>query len=113
VKQEFQMKQPIGTKSSQFAQYKLFILQNESGRQGCTYTALFENEKFDSYAIWLHRQECVTALKIRMHISAVILLGFLNILEACKRYKIKHLVYASSSSVYGNSKKCRCQPPIR
>ena len=27
--------------------------------------------------------------------------GFLNILEACKVYKIKHLVYASSSSVYG------------
>ena len=27
--------------------------------------------------------------------------GFLNILEACKQYCIKHLVYASSSSVYG------------
>ena len=32
--------------------------------------------------------------------------GFLNILELCKKYKIKHLLYASSSSVYGiNSKK--------
>ena len=31
--------------------------------------------------------------------------GFLNILEACRHYKIKHLVFASSSSVYGlNSK---------
>lgn len=28
-------------------------------------------------------------------------LGFTNILESCKNYKIKHLVYASSSSVYG------------
>ncbi len=27
--------------------------------------------------------------------------GFLNILEACRHHKIKHLVYASSSSVYG------------
>lgn len=27
--------------------------------------------------------------------------GFLNILEACRNYKVKHLVYASSSSVYG------------
>ena len=27
--------------------------------------------------------------------------GFLNILECCKSYKIKHLLYASSSSVYG------------
>jgi UDP-glucuronate 4-epimerase len=30
--------------------------------------------------------------------------GFLNILEASKAQKVKHLVYASSSSVYGNSK---------
>ena len=27
--------------------------------------------------------------------------GFLNILEACRRFPVKHLVYASSSSVYG------------
>ncbi len=27
--------------------------------------------------------------------------GFLNILEACRSYPVKHLVYASSSSVYG------------
>lgn len=31
--------------------------------------------------------------------------GFLNILEACKKYPVKHLVYASSSSVYGNNAK--------
>ena len=31
--------------------------------------------------------------------------GFLNILEACRNYDIKHLVYASSSSVYGENKK--------
>jgi UDP-glucuronate 4-epimerase len=33
------------------------------------------------------------------------IVGFSNILEACRYYNIKHLVYASSSSVYGNSKK--------
>ncbi len=27
--------------------------------------------------------------------------GFMNVLESCRRYPIKHLVYASSSSVYG------------
>ena len=27
--------------------------------------------------------------------------GFLNILEGCRHYKVKHLIYASSSSVYG------------
>lgn len=31
--------------------------------------------------------------------------GFLNILEACRYNPVKHLVYASSSSVYGNNKK--------
>ena len=29
------------------------------------------------------------------------IVGFINILEGCRHYKIKHLVYASSSSVYG------------
>jgi len=29
------------------------------------------------------------------------IVGFLNILECCRHYNIKHLVYASSSSVYG------------
>ena len=31
--------------------------------------------------------------------------GFLNILECCRYHQIKHLVYASSSSVYGNNSK--------
>ena len=33
------------------------------------------------------------------------ILGFTNILEACRHNKVKHLVYASSSSVYGANKK--------
>ena len=33
------------------------------------------------------------------------LIGFYNILEACRHYPVKHLVYASSSSVYGSNKK--------
>ena len=33
------------------------------------------------------------------------LIGFYNILEACRHYLVKHLVYASSSSVYGSNKK--------
>ncbi len=32
------------------------------------------------------------------------LIGFFNILELCKKYEIKHLIYASSSSVYGGNK---------
>ncbi|MBN2396203.1 MAG: NAD-dependent epimerase [Candidatus Atribacteria bacterium] len=33
------------------------------------------------------------------------LVGFVNILECCRHHKIEHLVYASSSSVYGNNTK--------
>lgn len=33
------------------------------------------------------------------------LIGFYNILEACRHYDVEHLVYASSSSVYGSNKK--------
>ncbi len=33
------------------------------------------------------------------------LIGFYNILEACRHFPVEHLVYASSSSVYGTNKK--------
>lgn len=33
------------------------------------------------------------------------LVGFFNILEACRNHPVEHLVYASSSSVYGSNKK--------
>ena len=32
------------------------------------------------------------------------IIGFMNILEACRNYQVKHLLYASSSSVYGGNK---------
>lgn len=40
--------------------------------------------------------------------------GFLNILEACRYYPVKHLVYASSSSVYGANSKMpfQTQDPV-
>ena len=33
------------------------------------------------------------------------IVGFCNILEACRHYPVEHLLYASSSSVYGNQEK--------
>ncbi|MDZ5723952.1 NAD-dependent epimerase [Acetobacterium carbinolicum] len=32
------------------------------------------------------------------------LIGFMNVLEACRNYPVRHLIYASSSSVYGGNK---------
>lgn len=33
------------------------------------------------------------------------IIGFYNILEACRHYPVDHMIYASSSSVYGNNRK--------
>ena len=33
------------------------------------------------------------------------IIGFFNILEACRYHPVEHLIYASSSSVYGANKK--------
>ena len=38
------------------------------------------------------------------------IIGFYNILEACRHYPVEHLVYASSSSVYGSNKKIPYSP---
>lgn len=32
------------------------------------------------------------------------IIGFMNVLEACRKYPVEHLIYASSSSVYGGNK---------
>ncbi len=49
--------------------------------------------------------EFVTVLKNRQTFIDSNISGFLNILEACRTYKIKNLVFASSSSVYGINEK--------
>jgi UDP-glucuronate 4-epimerase len=62
---------------------------------------LFKNEEFD-YVINLAAQAGVrySIDNPYAYIDSNII-GFINILEACRYNKIKHLVYASSSSVYG------------
>lgn len=66
---------------------------------------LFSNEKFD----WVCNLAAQAGVRYSIeNPSAYItsnVVGFLNILEACRKNNIKHLVYASSSSVYGNSTK--------
>jgi len=63
--------------------------------------SLFKKNKFD-YVINLAAQAGVRYSLINPHayIESNIE-GFLNILEACRHYPVKHLIFASSSSVYG------------
>jgi len=66
---------------------------------------LFQEERFD-YVVHLASQAGVrySLTEPQKYIDSNIT-GFLNILECCRNYPVKHLVFASSSSVYGlNSK---------
>lgn len=66
---------------------------------------LFKIEKF-SHVVNLAAQAGVRYSIENPHVYVQSnLVGFLNILECCRHYKIKHLVYASSSSVYGANSK--------
>ena len=64
---------------------------------------LFEKEQFD-YVVNLAAQAGVRySLKNPQSYIDNNITGFLNILEGCRKFPVKHLVYASSSSVYGLS----------
>ena len=62
---------------------------------------LFEKEKFQ-YVINLAAQAGVRySIENPFAYIDSNINGFINILEACRNYPVKHLIYASSSSVYG------------
>lgn len=67
--------------------------------------SLFEKNGFD-IAVNLAAQAGVrySITNPQAYINSNII-GFFNILEACRHYPVEHLVYASSSSVYGTNKK--------
>ncbi len=66
---------------------------------------LFANNKFD-YIIHLTAQAGVRySIENPYAYVDSNLVGFVNILEGCRHGKVGHLVYASSSSVYGANKK--------
>ena len=76
-----------------------FIKLDIADRDGLT--KLFSEEKFDR-VVHLAAQAGVRYSIENPHAYADSnLVGFLNILEGCRHNQIEHLVYASSSSVYG------------
>lgn len=86
--------------SSQFDNFK-FIRLNLEDREALP--LLFDQIKFD-YVINLAGQAGVRySLENPMSYVDSNIVGFVNILECCRYHKIKHLVYASSSSVYGEN----------
>ena len=65
-----------------FAEHKIHIVVNLAAQAGVRYSLENPHAYIDSNIV-----------------------GFMNILEACRHHNIEHLVYASSSSVYGANKK--------
>lgn len=66
---------------------------------------LFEEEKFDKVVNLAAQAGVRYSIENPFAYIDSNLVGFANILECCRHYPVKHLVYASSSSVYGGNTK--------
>ena len=66
---------------------------------------LFEDEKFDVVCNLAAQAGVRYSIENPETYIDSNIVGFLNILECCRNHNIKKLVYASSSSVYGNNEK--------
>lgn len=66
---------------------------------------LFAKEKFDKVMNLAAQAGVRYSIKNPMAYVQSNVVGFTNILECCRHYGVKHLVYASSSSVYGGNTK--------
>jgi UDP-glucuronate 4-epimerase len=66
---------------------------------------LFETEKFDVVCNLAAQAGVRYSIENPYAYVSSNIVGFINILEACRNNNIRHLLYASSSSVYGNSDK--------
>lgn len=88
--------------SSVYPNYKFIQLNLEDKTE---IENLFEEQKFDkviNLAAQAGVRYSLTNPSAYMESNIV---GFLNLLECCRHFQIKHLTYASSSSVYGLNKK--------
>jgi len=86
---------------SQLLSYEKFVHVDNDIADRQAIPALFEKYKFDA-VVNLAAQAGVRYSLINPHSYVdTNLVGFVNILEGCRHNNVKHLVYASSSSVYG------------
>lgn len=85
--------------------YENFSFEKVDLEQKDNLLKLFSTHQFD-YVINLAAQAGVrySLTNPQAYIDSNIT-GFLNVLEACRAYPVKHLLYASSSSVYGTNEK--------
>ncbi|WP_458699939.1 NAD-dependent epimerase [Sulfurospirillum sp. 1307] len=87
--------------SKKYPNYK-FIKLNLEDKENLE--KLFKEEKFDKVCNLAAQAGVRYSLSNPDAYIQSNIVGFLNILECCRHYDIKHLAYASSSSVYGLNK---------
>ena len=96
------IKHNVIVQSTKFNNYKFIKLDLSDQKH---IYRLFENEQFDivvNLAAQAGVRYSITNPDAYLQSNII---GFYNILEACRQNRIKHLVYASSSSVYGWNEK--------
>jgi UDP-glucuronate 4-epimerase len=86
--------------SSRFPNYSFVRMSLEDREQ---IDRLFETEKFDVVCNLAAQAGVRYSIENPHAYIESNIVGFMNILEACRHHNIQHLIYASSSSVYGNS----------
>lgn len=90
------------TQSKKYPKYRFIKMDLEDHT---TLMKLCKNEKFDQICHLAAQPGVRYSIENPMAYVNSNLVGFANILEAARHYNCKHLVYASSSSVYGMNKK--------
>ena len=84
--------------SSKYSSFR-FVRMNLEDKQAMQ--MLFANEHFDKVVNLAAQAGVRYSIENPYAYVESNIDGFLNILEGCRHYKVKHLIYASSSSVYG------------
>ncbi len=88
--------------STKYPNYSFMRMNLEDGEQ---LNQLFEQEQFDKVCNLAAQAGVRYSLQNPHAYINSNIVGFMNILEACRHHNIQHLAYASSSSVYGNNTK--------
>jgi len=101
IQQEY-IKENTFVKSIKYPLYKFIKLNLESKKD---LDSIFETEKFDRVCHLAAQAGVRYSLENPYAYINSNITGFLNILEACRHYGTGHLIYASSSSVYGMNDK--------
>lgn len=90
------------TLSSRYEKYRFIQLKLED-KDALQY--LFETEKFDKVCNLAAQAGVRYSIENPYAYIDSNVIGFINVLECCRHYPVQHLVYASSSSVYGANAK--------